>query len=610
MIPFAEKIVPSEERNVGTNEASLPRAFARKASEMKGRPLFRRRFSGKIVTSTWDEVRGRITGLAAALIRRGFSPGSRAAVMADNGPDWAVVDFAVQSAGGIVVPIYTTSSGDQIRHILEDSASICFFVGSKHHLACVLPVVNSLEKKPTTILLDGTPEPGAEAVVDYLGDPPTDSEKKEVENRIASLSRDDTSAVIYTSGTTGPPKGVILTHGNILSNIEGAWDIFSVSEEDVLLSVLPMSHSFERTTGYYGPLLAGAVIHFARSPGTFAKDILEARPTIVMLVPRFLEKMRQKIIDSVARAPGLSGIAARAALRAGLAEARLVADGKSPSFLLGLASSLSRKIVGGRFRKKLGGRVKTIFSGGAALSREVWAFFRAAGISVTEGYGLTESSPVISCNPPHAVKPGSVGKPISGHEVRIAGDGEILFRGPSVMKGYYNLPEETDAVIDAEGFLHTGDVGFLDEEGYLFITDRKKDIIVSASGKNISPQNVENRLCLSPLIEFACVFGEGENFLVALLSPDLEALSERAGRDGIDVSGGAGALEHPAVKEIFRAEVDSANAELAAYERIFRFHLAHPPFSTEGGEITTTLKVRRKIVAEKYAAEIKGLFRP
>jgi long-chain acyl-CoA synthetase len=257
----------------------------------------------------------------------------------------------------------------------------------------------------------------------------------------------------------------------------------------------------------------------------------------------------------------------------------------------------------------MGGRTRLLFSGGAALSHEVWAFFQAIGIRIVEGYGLTENAPVIACNPPQRVKPGSVGRPLKNLEVRIAEDGEILTRGPSVMKGYHNNPEATAESIDSDGYLHTGDIGHLDRDGYLFITDRKKDIIVSASGKNIAPQNVENTLCLSPLIEYACVFGEGKNYLAALLSPDMEAIRDRALRQGITAQSDRELIAHPSVAEFFQAEVERANSSLAPYERVFRFHVVTEPFSTEGGEITTTFKVRRRFLAEgKYRDTIEGLF--
>jgi len=592
---------------------SLPQAFRDRADRKRDTVLFRKRLSKELLSVTWSEAFDGVDRFGVALIRDGFEFGDRAAVMADNGPDWAIADFAIQAAGGVVVPIYCTSSEEQIEHVLRDSGASCFFAGSKRYLNRVLPIIDQLPSPPRVVLLDGIPDDGSAALdkTTFLGDPPTVRERTEIEKRTAALSADDTSALIYTSGTTGPPKGVLLTQGNIISNLRAGSAIFSLSENDVFLSLLPLSHSFERTWGFYFPVLSGAVVHFAQSAGTLSRDLVEAKPTVAMVVPRFLEKIRQKIQAGIEAIPGVRGTLARRALDLRIAAARHHIAGRRPPLLIALGAAISGLLIGNRFRKKLGGRTRILVSGGAALSPEVWAFFRAIGIRIVEGYGLTETSPVISCNPPYREKPGSVGQPLDSVDVKIASDGEILARGPNIMKGYYNNPEATAEIIDDDGYLHTGDVGHFDGEGYLFITDRKKDIIVSAAGKNIAPQNVEGTLCLSPLIDFACVLGEGENFLVAILSPDTDAVRKRAREEGIAAEDTVSLIAHPAVEAMFQAAVDEANSGLAAYERIFRFYVATTPFSTEGGEITSTLKVRRRFLAsEKYTDTIEKLFRP
>ena len=592
---------------------SLPQTFRERAEGNGETVLFRKRLSKKLLSVTWAEAINGVDRFGVALIRDGFDFGDRAAVMADNGPDWAIADFAIQAAGGIVVPVYCTSSKEQIEHVLRDSGASCFFVGSKRHLSRVLPILEQLPDPPRVVLLDGTPGDDTAALdkAVFLGDSPTAREREVLKKRTAALSTDDTSALIYTSGTTGPPKGVLLTQGNILSNLRAGSALFSLGEGDVFLSLLPLSHSFERTWGFYFPVLSGAVVHFAQSAGTLSRDLIEARPTVAMVVPRFLEKIRQKIQAGLEALPGLKGAIARRALDLRIAAARHRVAGRRPPLLVTGGAALSGPLIGNRFREKLGGRTRILVSGGAALSPEVWAFFSAIGIRVVEGYGLTETSPVISCNPPYHEKPGSVGIPLDSLDVKTAPDGEILARGPSIMKGYYNNPEATAEIIDEEGYLHTGDVGHFDDEGYLFITDRKKDIIVSAAGKNIAPQNVESTLCLSPLIDFACVLGEGENFLVAILSPDVDALRERAREEGIAAEDRVSLIAHPAVQAMFQAALDEANARLAAYERIFRFHVVTTPFSTDGGEITSTLKVRRRfITGGEYADTIEKLFRP
>jgi len=596
--------------------ASIPEAFFARAKALtsdgagqEGRILFRKRLRRELAGMTWEEAADRVRHLAAALIRRGLERGARVALMADNGPLWAVTDLGVQAAGGIVVPVYCTNSESTIRHIVHDSDVAFFFAGTRRYLDRVSPL---LEEKGSVaaVLLDEKLEGSSNAldVETFLGPAPDSGEKKEVDKRIAALTRDQIATVIYTSGTTGPPKGVLLSHGNLLANIEAGLRMTGIGKDEVFLSILPMSHSFERTAGFLAPLLAGATIHFAQSVGTLARDIVEARPTLVLLAPRFLEKLRQKIASNFSTMSGAKGILARWALGIRLDAARRQAAGRRPGYLARLGARLSLKVIGPAIRDRFGGRLRLFLSGGAALSAEVWAFFEAIGVKICQGYGLTETAPAISINPPDAVNPTSVGRVLDNVEVKIAPDGEILARGPSIMKGYHNLPDATAEVIDGEGFFHTGDVGFIDEDGFLFITDRKKDIIVSAGGKNIAPQNVENTLCEGEYIEFASVFGEGENFLAAILSPDMDALKRYAGDEGIAAEDPDALVTHPRVAALFQAEVERANGSLAAYERIARHHVARVPFSVEGGEITTTLKVRRPFLSERYAAEIEKLF--
>lgn len=578
------------------------------AGGAEGRILFYRRERRELSSMTWDEVARRVRHMAAALIGRGLERGARVALMADSGPLWAVADLAVQAAGGVVVPIYCTSSDSTIQHIVNDSKAALFLAGTGRYLDRVAPLLEAAGTI-TAVLLDDAPAESSSALdLDtFLGPAPDEHEQKAVEARIAALGRDQIATMIYTSGTTGPPKGVLLSHGNLLANLEACLRLFQVEKDDLFLSILPLSHSYERTAGFLTPLLAGATIHFAQSAATLGRDIVEARPTMVLVVPRLLEKLRYKIVSTLSTTGGIRGRLARWALDRRLDAARQLAAGRKPGLLTRLGARLALGVIGPSVKAELGGRLRCFCSGGAPLSNEVWAFFHAIGVTVIQGYGLTETSPVISCNPPGGVRPGSVGVPLDNVEVAIATDGEILVRGPSVMAGYHDLPEATAEAIDGEGFFYTGDVGFVDEKGYLFITDRKKDIIVSAAGKNIAPQNVENRLCGGEYIEYACVFGEGENFLGAILSPDLEAVKRYADEKGIDEEDDA-LLTHPDVAALFQVEVETANASLAVYERIARHHVVDVPFSTEGGEITTTLKVRRRFLTEKYAAEIEELF--
>ncbi len=602
--------------------ASIPEAFFARASafakasavadeigDREGRILFYTRDRRELTCMTWDEVARRVRHMAAALIGRGVAPGTRVALMADNGPLWAVADLGIQAAGCVVVPVYCTSSEATIEHIVNDSDAALFLAGTCRYLERVAPLLDRTEPI-TAVCLDDAPPESSNALdlKTFLGPAPDESARKAVDERIAALDRDRIATMIYTSGTTGPPKGVLLSHGNLLANADAGLRLCGLESNDHFLSVLPLSHSYERAAGFLAPILAGATIHFAQSAATLARDIVDARPTMVLAVPRLLEKMRHKIVSTLSAMGGVKGRLARWALDTRLDAARQLTAGRKPGLLTRLWARLALKVIGPSIEAKLGGRLRCFWSGGAALSNEVWAFYHAIGVTVIQGYGLTETSPVISCNPPDAVKPGSVGIVLDNIEVAIAADGEILVRGPSVMTGYHNLPEATAEAIDDERFFHTGDVGHLDDEGYLFITDRKKDIIVSAAGKNIAPQNVENTLCEGLYIEYACVFGEGKNFLAAILSPDMEAVKQFAEQKGLATDDAAALMAHPDVAALFQDAVDEANSSLAAYERIARHHLVDVPFSAEGGEITTTLKMRRRFVSEKYAVLIEKLF--
>jgi len=596
--------------------ASIPEAFFARAAEGvdkaedgEGRILFFARARREPTPMTWDEAALRVRRMAAALIARKMAPGARVALMADNGPLWAMADLAIQAAGGVVVPVYCTSSEATIEHIVTDSEAALFLAGTRRYAERVAPLLDRAGTI-TSVCLEGDAAgpPGAIDLETFLGPLPDESALMAIDESVAALDRDRIATMIYTSGTTGPPKGVRLSHGNLLANVEASLRICPLTDDDHLLSILPLSHSYERTAGFLAPLLAGATIHFAQSAATLARDIVDARPTMVLVVPRLLEKMRHKIVSSISGLDGIKGRLARRALALRLDAARALAAGRRPGLLARLGAPIALGLIGPSIQARLGGRLRRFFAGGAALSGEVWAFYHAIGVTVIQGYGLTETSPVISCNPLDAIKPGSVGKTLDNLEVTIAGDGEILVRGPSVMAGYHNLPEATAEAIDGEGFFHTGDVGHLDDEGYLFITDRKKDIIVSAAGKNIAPQNVENALCEGAYIEYACVFGEGENVLAAIVSPDVEAVTEFAEREGIDAGDPEALIAHPDVAALFQRAVDEANESLAAYERVARHHLVEVPFSIEGGEITISLKVRRRFVAEKYAGLIETLF--
>jgi long-chain acyl-CoA synthetase len=423
----------------------------------------------------------------------------------------------------------------------------------------------------------------------------------------AAIARDALATIIYTSGTTGEPKGVMLTHGNILSNVEAAVTLLRVTEDDVALSFLPLSHAFERMV-LYTYLYAGASVAFAESPETLARDLARVRPTLMTAVPRVFEKMHAKIRETMVQASPLRRALFDWAVDVGRRRSALVRGGRRVGTLLAVQDRVANSLVFRRLRQATGGRLRVIVSGSAPLPRTIADFFDAIGLTITEGYGLTEASPVLTVNPLDRPKFGTVGRALRGIELRIAGDGEILARGPNIMRGYYNNPQATRAVLEPDGWLHTGDIGTLDHEGYLTITDRKEDLILTSIGKQIAPQPIEDTLRHHPLVAEAVVLGERRKFVTALLVPDFSALERRLATMG-RAGGTRDALVVRAdVIALFQEAVDAVNATLAPFETIKRFALIPAEFTVAGGEMTPTLKVRRRVIEDRWRTVIENLY--
>jgi len=417
---------------------------------------------------------------------------------------------------------------------------------------------------------------------------------------LEKINREDLASIIYTSGTTGVPKGVMLTHGNFLSNIEGGLNVLHVSEEDTFLSFLPLSHVFERMAGHFLATHSGATIAYAENVETVADNLQEVHPTIMTSVPRFFEKVYARVLDSLEEGSALKKKIFLWAIEVGKKANVYKQKGLPLAGFLKTKYGIANKLVYSKLRQRVGGRIRFFVSGGAPLSREINEFFNAAGLLLLEGYGLTESSPVITVNQDKNFKFGTPGLPIPNVEVAIAEDGEILTRGPHVMKGYYKNEEETKEVLDGERWLHTGDIGYLDKDGFLYITDRKKNIIVTSGGKNVAPQAIENLLITSKYIEQAIVLGDKRKFCSAFIVPAFDNLKNYANKNKLQFSNDEDLLNLPEVKELYRKEIDRLSVDLASYETIKKFHLLKEPFSIESGELTPTLKIKRNIVEQKY----------
>jgi|CXWL01.1.fsa_nt_gi long-chain acyl-CoA synthetase len=551
------------------------------------------------------ELVTRVQKLARALSNLGVVKGDRVALMAESGPHWPTVDFAALSVGAVLVPIYPTLPPDQASYVARDCGAKVLFVHGRERLSGLLAERDNLPAVEHWVAIGVEPSDSTVKTLDGLL-ASTEPDKAAFEAAARAVKPEDNATFIYTSGTTGYPKGVILTHNNIVSNMLDSLKVMNVGEGWTALSFLPLSHSFERLVDYiYFYRRVG--IAYAESVQTVAANLQEVRPHVFVSVPRVYEKVLSRVYENAAKSSPTKQKIFNWAIEIGRQCLPWRLRHQSPPGLLGLKLAIADKLVFSKVRERLGGRFTFAFSGGAPLSRDVAEFFWGAGIPIYEGYGLTETSPVITVNAERATKLGSVGKVIPNCTVVIADDGEILARGPNIMRGYWGNQKATDEVIDKDGWFHTGDIGVLDDEGFLAITDRKKELIVNAYGKNIAPAPIENALKGKQFVSQAVVIGDKRNFLTALIVPDFETLEAWAKGQGLP-SDRAALLAHPKVKAIFKAGVDSVNEHLAKYEHIIAWELVGNEFTIDGGELTPTLKVKRRVINEKYKATLDRLY--
>lgn len=555
-----------------------------------------------------DEVEERVRRIALALPALGLERGDRVAIISENRPEWALTDFGILCFGALDVPIYATLPPDQILYILRDSGARAIFVSTAEQLAKILEIRDELPDLMKVITFDevATDDPAVLSLreLEEVGAREEEAGRAEgFRERALAAEPDDLATILYTSGTTGQPKGVMLTHGNIYSNIRAVETVLELTPADVALSFLPLSHIFERMVDYF-LFWKGVTIAYVASFDRVAASMAEVGPTIIVSNPRVFEKLYSAILSATGLKRNLVFWARSVALRwadAGLA-------GERPSWWLRLQHRIARKLVYSKIMERIGGRLRIGVSGSAPLDPVIARFFYGAGIVILEGYGLTETSPVTNVNLPGRIRFGTVGPPVRGTEIRIAEDGEILVRGPQVMKGYFNDPEATAAAITEDGWFHTGDIGELDEDGYLRITDRKKDIIVTAGGKNIAPQPLENMIKRSRFVSEAVVIGDRRPYPVVLVVPNFDQLSRWAGEEGIPTADRHALVREPRVLQHMEEEVFRRIEGFARYERPKRMALLAEDFSLERGELTPTLKVRRRVVMERYHKVIEELY--
>lgn len=555
------------------------------------------------------EFTERVQALAAALELLGVKTGDRVALLSENRPEWAITDFACQCYGAVLVPIFPTMVSEQAEYLLRDSGSVAAFCSNAVQAQKVLDARRSCPALKNVILLDDAVVKGTRPFEDLLieGRKAHAADPAAFDRRADARKPDDLATLIYTSGTTGEPKGAMLLQSNFVSNVLATSDLLPLPPTTVALSFLPLSHVLERMVEYLY-FHDGVTIAFAESIDKLKDNLGEVNPHIFAAVPRVYEKVYGRILDSVSKAPAGRQKLFWKAIDVAKRVLALRAEKKTPDVLLALQHFVLDRLVLRKIRAALGTRFRNSISGGAPLAKDLAEFFWAAGVEVYEGYGLTETSPVIAVNYPGAWRLGTVGRIIPGIECRIAPDGEILTRGPHVMKGYFGKPEATKEAIDADGWFHTGDIGRIDADGFLAITDRKKEIIVNANGKNIAPAPIEGFLKGNPFISLPVVLGDRRRYLSCLIVPNFEKLGEWARQNGLGESKPEELIQDPRVREIFERRIRIWNEGKPHEQVIGQFALLPNELTIEGGELTPTLKVKRRVIDQKYKSVIDSLY--
>jgi long-chain acyl-CoA synthetase len=575
------------------------------------RPVaFRIKQNGQWIDTSWPTFFTAVQHAHAAMRHLGLATGDRVAILSENRPEWAIADYACLSARLTDVPVYPTLPARQMQYILRDSGARAIFVSSEAQLAKVLEIRGELPALEHVILFDGGALPaGVVAFGDFLEQGAAAAPRYPEWEREARLAEPgDLATLIYTSGTTGNPKGVMLSHGNITSNVVAALQVLDITNGDDCLSFLPLSHIFERMVGHYVTLHAGVIINYATSNDTVAAELMEVRPSFLASVPRLYEKIYARVVEGAMSAGGPKRAIFEWARATGETYLEYTLNRRRVPLGLRAGMAVADKLVYSKLRARTGGRIRLMVSGGAPLNPEICRFFIAAGLVIYEGYGLTETSPVITVNSAAMLKPGTVGRPIPGVEVKIAEDGEILTRGPHVMQGYYNTPQATAEAIDAEGWFHTGDIGLIDSEGCLRITDRKKDLIVTAGGKNIAPQPIEGLLKTNKFFTSAVMLGDKRKFPIMLLVPNFTVLDGWLTVKGLPKLPPEKLVTLPEVQEKLSREARKSLRDLAQFETPKKFLLLPKDFTIEGGELTPKMSVRRRVVEEKYREQIEALY--
>ncbi len=574
--------------------------------------IIKRKVDGVYKGITFQELKEETDNFACGLAAIGVKREDKIAIIAENRPEWVFSDMAILNLGAVDVPLYPSLTADSVEFILNNSESKGIIVSNKFQLNKILKIKDKCRHLKFIVLMnEKDSETDKKTIytfkeVQELGIIFKSSHPFYLNDNIRQTMEEDLCTIIYTSGTTGEPKGVMLTHKNILSNVHAALQIFPINEKDIFLSFLPLCHIFERMGGYYTAFSSGGTICYAEGIETVAQNMLEVQPTIITTVPRLFERIYSKILKNIETHSPAKQKIFYWAIETGKEYRHSKRMGSVP-ISLSLKNKIADKLVFSKLREKTGGNLRFFISGGAPLARDLGEFFEAVGLYIIEGYGLTESSPVIAANKPDDFKFGTVGKPVPGVEIKIAADGEILARGPNIMQGYFKNRKETEEALK-DGWLHTGDIGVFDAEGFLMITDRKKHLFKTSTGKYIAPTPIENLFLTSKYIDQFILIGDRRMFLSALIVPDFESIKEYADTHKIHYSKLEELTKTKEIYDLIEKDMAQVQKKLANYERVRKFALLDKPLSLENGEVTPSMKIRRKFVEERYGPLIEEMY--
>lgn len=557
------------------------------------------------------EVRGAVEEISLGLLSLGIRRGEHVLLLSENRPEWLLCDYAIQCLGAVTVPVYPTLNPKDSSYIAGNSDAVCAMISNVAQAQKLIENKADLPGIRHWIIMDA-PSPGLEGFsslgqIREKGRQLASAEPGLHRRTAGEVQPDDLASIVYTSGTTGVPKGVMLSHGNFVRNLLSAHELFDIQREDRSISVLPLSHALQRMADY-ALFYKGVSIAYAESIDQVSQALLDVRPTVLVAVPRLFEKIYGRLLDSVAQGPFLKKLLVHWSVRVcrEWAEAEMGKAGAGP--WLGFKHALADRLMARKLRARLGGNLRTVISGGAPLARELGFFFHGAGITISEGYGLTEAAPIITGNPIRRQRFGSIGIPLATVETRLADDGELLARGPNIMKGYYKMPEATAEVLSEDGWLRTGDIATRDSDGYYFITDRKKELLVTAGGKKVAPQPIENLLKGNKYVNQVMLLGDRRPYISALIVPNWENVLIYAARKGVTLEDREALCEHPQIRHLFQNVLDRANASLSRFEQVKRCWVLPREFSQDMGELTPTLKFKRRVILEHFRDQVEAIY--